>query len=599
MRISRILIQNFRNFKNLDISLSDQSVIVGENKIGKSNLLFALRLILDPSLPDTARQLGFEDFWDGLSRPLSKEDKIIISIEISDFDDDDNLLSILADCLVNHDPMISRLSYVFQPISGLSDDPKKESDYEFLVYGGDSPEKVISYDTRNRMPLDVMPALRDAESDLFNWRYSPLRPLLDDSSSRISPDLLSSIASKISAANNGITEVVEIKSLAERITTKLEELVGSYQAFETKLGFTPADTEKLIRSLRLFIDNGKRGINEASLGSTNLLYIALRILELEQLVDQNKRNHTFLAIEEPEAHLHPHLQRLVFQKLLRSRTNQSEEPDECEHSKFTTLILTTHSPHIVSVSPIRSLIALRKTVEGNATEGVSTSNLELSENDIVDLERYIDVSRGEIVFARGILLVEGESELYILPAICKLLGKNLDELGITVCSVHGTNFAPYIKFLGSKGLDKPFAVLTDNDPQTGKISIGIQRLISLLPLFEPIEDLTNISTDEVKRLGKAHGLFLNDHTLEVDLFKCGQHKSICKTIIELSDKGAAKKRATVWNDKPDELDIDRFLKDIEEIGKGRFAQRFSSNISGVSYPNYILDAIDYVSNKCR
>jgi putative ATP-dependent endonuclease of OLD family len=449
------------------------------------------------------------------------------------------------------------------------------------------------------MPLDVMPALRDAESDLFNWRYSPLRPLLDDSSSRISPDLLSSIASKISAANNGITEVVEIKSLAERITTKLEELVGSYQAFETKLGFTPADTEKLIRSLRLFIDNGKRGINEASLGSTNLLYIALRILELEQLVDQNKRNHTFLAIEEPEAHLHPHLQRLVFQKLLRSRTNQSEEPDECEHSKFTTLILTTHSPHIVSVSPIRSLIALRKTVEGNATEGVSTSNLELSENDIVDLERYIDVSRGEIVFARGILLVEGESELYILPAICKLLGKNLDELGITVCSVHGTNFAPYIKFLGSKGLDKPFAVLTDNDPQTGKISIGIQRLISLLPLFEPIEDLTNISTDEVKRLGKAHGLFLNDHTLEVDLFKCGQHKSICKTIIELSDNGAAKKRATVWNDKPDELDIDRFLKDIEEIGKGRFAQRFSSNISGVSYPNYILDAIDYVSNKCR
>jgi len=83
------------------------------------------------------------------------------------------------------------------------------------------------------------------------------------------------------------------------------------------------------------------------------------------------------------------------------------------------------------------------------------------------------------------------------------------------------------------------------------------------------------------------------------LFKCGQHKSICKTIIELSDNGAAKKRATVWNDKPDELDIDRFLKDIEEIGKGRFAQRFSSNISGVSYPNYILDAIDYVSNKCR
>ena len=87
MRLSRILIQNFRNFKNFDIFLSDQSVIVGENKIGKSNLLFALRLILDPSLPDTARQLGLEDFWDGLSRPLSKEDKIIISIEFAGMPD--------------------------------------------------------------------------------------------------------------------------------------------------------------------------------------------------------------------------------------------------------------------------------------------------------------------------------------------------------------------------------------------------------------------------------------------------------------------------------------------------------------------------------
>ncbi len=599
MRLSRILIQNFRNFKNFDIFLSDQSVIVGENKIGKSNLLFALRLILDPSLPDTARQLGLEDFWDGLSRPLSKEDKIIISIELSDFYDDDNLLSILADCLVNHDPMISRLSYVFQPVSGLADDPKKESDYEFLVFGGDNPENVISYDIRNRMPLDVMPALRDAESDLSNWRHSPLKPLLDDSSSRISHDLLSSIASQISAANNGIIEVEEIKSLSGRITAKLEELAGSYQAFETELGFTPADTERLIRSLRLFIDNGKRGINEASLGSTNLLYIALRILELEQLVGQNKRDHTFLAIEEPEAHLHPHLQRLVFQKLLRSRISQSEESVKGEHSKFTTLILTTHSPHIVSVSPIRSLIALRKTIEGNATEGVSTSNLDLSENDIADLERYIDVSRGEIVFARGILLVEGEAELYIIPAICKLIGKNLDELGITVCSVHGTNFAPYIKFLGSKGLDKPFAVLTDNDPQTGKISLGIQRLISLLPLIGPNKGLKEMSPDEVKRLGQTHGLFLNDHTLEIDLFKCGQHKCICKTLIELSDNGAAKKRATVWNDKPDQLDLDRFLKDIDEIGKGRFAQRLSSNISNVPYPSYIMSAIEYVSKKCR
>jgi putative ATP-dependent endonuclease of OLD family len=73
MRISRIQIENFRNFHHLDVSLGDPCVIVGENKIGKSNFLFALRLLLDPSLPDSARQLRDEDFWDGLPRPLTRE----------------------------------------------------------------------------------------------------------------------------------------------------------------------------------------------------------------------------------------------------------------------------------------------------------------------------------------------------------------------------------------------------------------------------------------------------------------------------------------------------------------------------------------------
>lgn len=55
MRISRITIKNFRNFSDLDITLGEHAVIVGENKIGKSNLLYALRLILDPSLSAAVR----------------------------------------------------------------------------------------------------------------------------------------------------------------------------------------------------------------------------------------------------------------------------------------------------------------------------------------------------------------------------------------------------------------------------------------------------------------------------------------------------------------------------------------------------------------
>jgi putative ATP-dependent endonuclease of OLD family len=70
MRITRITITNFRNFEALDVRLADHSVIVGANAVGKSNLLYALRLVLDPSLPDTARHLRTEDFWDGIPRPI-------------------------------------------------------------------------------------------------------------------------------------------------------------------------------------------------------------------------------------------------------------------------------------------------------------------------------------------------------------------------------------------------------------------------------------------------------------------------------------------------------------------------------------------------
>ena len=68
--ISKVEVSNFRNFQRLEVSLEPTSVIVGENQAGKSNLIHALRLILDPALPDSYRMLRAEDFWDGLSKPF-------------------------------------------------------------------------------------------------------------------------------------------------------------------------------------------------------------------------------------------------------------------------------------------------------------------------------------------------------------------------------------------------------------------------------------------------------------------------------------------------------------------------------------------------
>lgn len=78
MRISRIQIDNFRNFHHFEMHLDTHAVIVGENKVGKSNLLHPLRLVLDPRLLDYERKLRLEDFWDGLPRPLSLQNAITI-----------------------------------------------------------------------------------------------------------------------------------------------------------------------------------------------------------------------------------------------------------------------------------------------------------------------------------------------------------------------------------------------------------------------------------------------------------------------------------------------------------------------------------------
>src|SRR5580658_3283116 len=124
MWISRITIKNCRNFKLLDVKLGEKAVVLGENKVGKTNLLFALRLILDPSLPDSLRRLRLDDFWDGLPRPLTAEDMIEISVDFRGFENSENLLAVLADHLVKPDPMVARITYRFQPVAGLKEAPR-------------------------------------------------------------------------------------------------------------------------------------------------------------------------------------------------------------------------------------------------------------------------------------------------------------------------------------------------------------------------------------------------------------------------------------------------------------------------------------------
>ena len=206
--------------------------------------------------------------------------------------------------------------------------------------------------------------------------------------------------------------------------------------------------------ITLPVDGGNLELSQNGLGYNNLIYMSILLGNLRDMDDEPI--YTALCVEEPEAHLHPQLQKSFFNYLMEFLEN--DYPFQ--------IFMTSHSPILVSHANLESLIILENI--NNEITAVNWNNLNLNEKNKKYLTKFFDSMKANILFSKKVILVEGSSERILIPFFAKINNLSFENESVELIETGGNkgilNYAKLFLNDGEKEhLKKKCAILVDND----------------------------------------------------------------------------------------------------------------------------------------
>ena len=615
MIIEKLSIENYRNFNSFEIELKRFNLIIGENNIGKTNLLNALGLIFSPDMTffqkrsleiDDINYKAVQEFKEEVISAANFEDikgkfpEVKIEVILSGFNHDQeaivgdwftgewntdisrNKAKITYRYSVNHTERIQK--WFNETKTALSVNYSVDTinfpieHYSYSIFGGDDQSKRIDYYWLSFLKMEFLDALRDAKSQLMaSGKNTLLNKVLSVQTENKIADIKNKLLELKKLIDDDTNVFASIKKDIEKFLKKV-----SIEEVENKIEFDFAGVEAsdILRKISLIYGTTPINIERNGLGRNNLLYISLLLSQLMQRVEQKDKKVFFrlIGIEEPEAHLHPHLQVHL------SRNIDSDSSDERQ------IIITSHSTHITSQLSLDETIVLYHYEKENKIKPYYLfKNIPQKSKNY--LSRYLDATKSTIFFARKVILVEGISEQLLLPEFFKIVyDQSIEQNGISLINVGSVAFEHFLRIL-KEGYFIKGLVLTDSDSETG----AKHRVAALERGYRNIKHIM---------IGKTKNTTFELDLIEANKKEIGKDFLLDALLKTRRNKGINAKKQIGNDEIPDSND---FFKNIYKKGKINFKAEFSMNLLEIlkdkqnedkreffKIPEYIIEGFTHI-----